>query len=237
MSRVQIGEKIRLVGNDRETQEVIVEELIQRSGREFARVRFPDAHLETFETTYLKPEPSRPATDAETRIERGIQAANQALNELDRALRRPKVPETAVSAAPKRVDLFLTAVKVGLKEFGPVVVILCIGLFVGFYERVDSSGWVAHREDTTITAEPGWLVGESRECVSYPLDAGKAGRKGAGYAVDVLHCDNGPEHQMKVTFWGRLNQPEYDVVNWKCTRKQGGFTCYELSGYRVSHDP
>jgi hypothetical protein len=88
-----MGEKIRLVGNDREMQEVIVEQLIRRSGREFARVRFPDAHFETLETTYLKPEPSRPAPDVEARIERGIQAAKQALNGLDRTLRRPKVTD------------------------------------------------------------------------------------------------------------------------------------------------
>ena len=65
--------------------------------------------------------------------------------------------------------------------------ILCLGLLVRFYERVDSSGWVAHREDTTIRAEPGWLVGESKECTSYPLDAAtaRATGKDTGYALLV----------------------------------------------------
>jgi hypothetical protein len=128
MSRVQIGEKIKLVGNDGETQEVTGEELIQRTGREFARVRFPDTHFETFETTYLKAEPSRPAADVE------IQATKQALIAL---LRPPKVPEADVSAAPKRVDPFPAALKAALQDVGlaQVVVILCLGLLVGFYER------------------------------------------------------------------------------------------------------
>jgi hypothetical protein len=76
-----------------------------------------------------------------------------------------------------------------------------------------------------------WLIGESKESVSYTVPAEYANiRRAVGHAVDLLHCDSGPNHQMKVTFWGRVNQPEYYSVTWKCTREQDAFTCYELSG-------
>jgi hypothetical protein len=112
------------------------------------------------------------------------------------------------------------------------VAVILIAVVVAAYDVLDSTGWIPHREDTTITAETTWLIGESKECVSYSVPAEYANvRRAVGHAVDLLHCDSGPNHQMKVTFWGRVNQPEYYSVTWKCTREQDAFTCYELSGH------
>jgi len=46
----------------------------------------------------------------------------------------------------------------------------------------------------------------------------------------MVECDNGPGHLVKVTFWGRQEQPEYALVNWKCTRDADQFTCAEQGG-------
>jgi hypothetical protein len=37
---------------------------------------------------------------------------------------------------------------------------------------------------------------------------------------------------MKIIVYGRANQPEYEVVVWKCTRTEKGFICLELSGVK-----
>jgi len=102
------------------------------------------------------------------------------------------------------------------------------------YRWLDSSGWIPHREDSTITARLDWRVGESKNCQSYPLSAELAmtAGKAAGYALSQVKCDDGPEQQASVRFFGRTEQPEYAVVIWKCTRKEDGVTCYELSGVR-----
>jgi hypothetical protein len=122
----------------------------------------------------------------------------------------------------------------------------CLGLLVvitviaaiswGAYEELDSAGWIPHNEETIITAQPSWLIGESKECLSYPpfnqAEAYPLG-KPVGYAVARMKCDDGPEHQMKIRFFGRMEQPEYASVRWKCTRGEDGFTCYELGGIRT----
>jgi hypothetical protein len=118
-----------------------------------------------------------------------------------------------------------------------ILIAIPIVVVVAVYNGLDSAGWILHREDTTITAEMNWFVGESKECTSYPLDAATARAMGkdAGYAVAGVRCDNGPEHHVKVRFFGRVKQPEYYLVTWKCTREQDAFTCYELSGYKPGH--
>ena len=108
----------------------------------------------------------------------------------------------------------------------------CLGLALHW---AGSHGRISHTVDTTITARPDWFIAQSKECVSYPMDAqaATAAHQDAGYAVDAVYCDSGPARQIKVTFYGRLSQPEYDVVNWRCERNSDGFTCYELSGERL----
>ncbi len=103
---------------------------------------------------------------------------------------------------------------------------------MALYDKADSSGWISHEEDSVITAQTNWFVGESKNCTSYPLspEAARAMGKNAGDAVQRVDCDNGPEHHFKIKFYGRVEQPEYVAVQWSCTRTAGGFTCSELSG-------
>ncbi len=108
------------------------------------------------------------------------------------------------------------------------------GGLVAVYEWADSAGRISHYEETWITAQTNWLVGESKDCTSYALDSRMAQAYGtkAGYAFLALACDDGPEHRVKVKFFGRREQPEYSFIEWKCTRGPRGFTCYQLSGWK-----
>lgn len=122
------------------------------------------------------------------------------------------------------------------------LILLC---FVGYaiyggYKWLDTMGWISHREDTVITAGNSWLVGESKECWSAPLNAEGAAQSGKpiGYAMSSVTCDDGPDHSMKVTFYGRKVQAEYKAVSWRCTRNEvsffndNSFTCYQTGGQR-----
>jgi hypothetical protein len=124
---------------------------------------------------------------------------------------------------------------------GCIFILMIIGaaIFAG-YEGLDSIGWISHREETGITARSDWLVGESKECWSTPLNSDGAVllKKKVGYAMSSVSCDDGQEHEMKVTFYGRRVQPEYKVVSWRCTRNEvsflndNSFTCYQTGGQR-----
>lgn len=119
------------------------------------------------------------------------------------------------------------------------LVIIGAAIFAG-YEVLDSMGWVSHREETTISVRGDWLVGESKECKSYTRkkDWFTFQDKDVGYAITGFICDDGPEHQMKVTFYGRKVQPEYESISWRCEREQpwfgdgNSFTCYQTGGER-----
>jgi len=101
------------------------------------------------------------------------------------------------------------------------------GIGYGIYAWLDSVGWMAHREDSVVTAESNWFVGESKNCTSYPLDEKTAREmsKSKGYAISKISCDAGPEHSVPVTFYGRIEQPEYTWITWRCTRNESSFTC------------
>lgn len=89
-----------------------------------------------------------------------------------------------------------------------------------------------------ISARSDWLVGESKECWSATVNSDGAAllKKEVGYAMFSVSCDDGPEHKMTVTFYGRKVQTEYGAVGWRCTRKEGSFmsdnsfTCYQTGG-------
>ncbi len=232
MSRVQIGETVKLVTADGSVKEVTVEQLFQRRGRDLASVRFADSHFEVVETKNLNPEPPRPPTDAE------IQAANRALDALAQQLQPPPNGSEGVPLAAKH-DSREESIR-ALKEFVCLILVgAAIALLANLYHWVDSTGWIPHHEDTTISAESSWMVGESKECVSYPLNAKTAAAigKDAGYAAARIVCDSGPSRDVRVKFHGRVKQPEYDVVTWRCKREQDGFTCYELSGHHPVRIP
>jgi hypothetical protein len=129
-----------------------------------------------------------------------------------------------------RFPKFMDAVLMSFSALVGGLFIIC--LLIIFYQWADSN-WIPHHADTMISAEESWFVGESKECVSSPLDTKTAAAVGkdAGYAVDSLTCDSGPYRNVKVTIYGRVNQPENDSVNWKCTREQDGFTCRFVTGY------
>jgi hypothetical protein len=113
----------------------------------------------------------------------------------------------------------------GLAKFLGFVLVL--GMIYSGYEALDDGGWIPHREETTITAQSNWFEGESKNCVSNPLDSRAAltMNKPEGYAISKMLCDGGPERQLKITFYGRLAQPEYTWVGWQCTRNSSSFTC------------
>jgi hypothetical protein len=104
-----------------------------------------------------------------------------------------------------------------------VIAAICYGGYTG----IDSVGWIPHREDSVVTAEANWFVGESKDCMSYPLDdkTAQATGKTKGYAIAQVNCDGGPEHSVRVTFFGRTEQPEYGWISWRCTRNEDSFTC------------
>ncbi len=93
--------------------------------------------------------------------------------------------------------------------------------------EIDSSGYISHKVESTITAQSGWMVGESKDCISIPLDAQIASAVGKepGYAFLYVKCDDGPGRKISVTFWGKENQPENKVAYWKCNRTTDSFTC------------
>ncbi len=120
-------------------------------------------------------------------------------------------------------------------------VFLCLAIgvlcMIG-YAWLDQTGRAGHPEDTAITVGSGWLVGESKECLSAPLNAEGAAQSGKpiGYAMSSVTCDGGPDHSMKVRFYGREIQAEYKTVSWRCVRNEVSFldgvsfTCYQTGG-------
>jgi hypothetical protein len=98
-------------------------------------------------------------------------------------------------------------------------------LFRATDSLLDSYGLMSHEVESTITAEPNWLVGEIKTCYSFDPEGVTLGR---------IDCDTGhsgvSDRRMKITFYGREKQPEYEVVTWNCTRTEKSFTCLELSG-------
>jgi len=60
----------------------------------------------------------------------------------------------------------------------------------------------------------------------------KSNSQEVGNAVYSIGCDKGPEHKIKITFYGRTVQPDYISAYWKCTRSTDSFTCYQTGGER-----
>jgi hypothetical protein len=134
---------------------------------------------------------------------------------------------------------FGSALTETVKVLGWLFLLGFVGYVIyGGYEWLDSNGWISHREETAITARNDWLAGESKECWSAPLsnDGAALLKKEVGYAISDVSCDDGPVHNMKVTFYGRKVQPEYKVATWRCTRNEvsflndNTFTCYQTGG-------
>lgn len=95
------------------------------------------------------------------------------------------------------------------------------------YRNLDGKGWVPHYRETRISIQDNWLDGESKECFSTPLDSQDSLALGEndGFALSNIRCDAGPEHTIRVRFFGLTNQPLRGWVTWKCTRTSDDFTC------------
>jgi hypothetical protein len=108
---------------------------------------------------------------------------------------------------------------------GGLIVLGLIGY--GAYYAADQQGYAQHSVETTITAQQNWLVGEVKDCYSNVLDSKTATQLGKedGYVATFINCDNGPAHTIKVTLYGQLNQPEHNLIRWRCTRETDDFTC------------
>ena len=90
------------------------------------------------------------------------------------------------------------------------------------YGALDSAGSISHQQATMISVRSDWIAGESKECRTNASDDGNV--------LSGLSCDDGPEHEMSVTFYGRKVQPEYRVVDWRCKREETSFTCFQMGG-------
>ena len=120
------------------------------------------------------------------------------------------------------------------------VVIGIVAAGYAIYTFADSEGYIQHTVETTISARSDWLPGESKECLSYTRKREWATfqDKEVGYAMPWVKCDDGPDHHMKVTFYGRKVQPEYQTIGWRCSRNEvsflndNSFTCYQRGGER-----
>ncbi len=119
--------------------------------------------------------------------------------------------------------------------------VVIIGLF--FYytlsdnpkapQEIDSSGYISHKVESTITADPNWLIGESRTCISNPLDVDSARElhKPVGYALWGLQCGDGDWHKITITFWGSQVQTGKKAAYWNCIRTSESFTCKQTEAY------
>ena len=135
---------------------------------------------------------------------------------------------------PSEEDLDRALQRLGSMIFG----LLVIGLFMSLLylifaddpsvpAPIDSTGYISHKVETSISAQSSWMVGESKSCTSIPFDAelGSALGEKPGYAFDLVKCDDGPYRNIKVTFWGARNQPGKTAAFWSCTRTSESFTC------------
>jgi hypothetical protein len=118
--------------------------------------------------------------------------------------------------------------KESVQGWGCLIFLCVIGYGIyGAYEGLDSIGWISHKAEASITAESSWMEGESKTCISTPFnsEAAKSFNKPVGYAMAFLNCDDGPSHNISITFWGREIQQGNKAVFWSCTRTQDSFNC------------
>jgi hypothetical protein len=104
---------------------------------------------------------------------------------------------------------------------------LWCAIFWGFH-ALSFNGYFPHFVETEISVQPDWIIGETKNCKSYPHIPQSATyfKKGLGYAADSLYCDDKLSmHLVKVNLYGRLYQPEHNIAYWSCTRNSESFTC------------
>ena len=111
---------------------------------------------------------------------------------------------------------------------GGCLIALCVlgfAIFCG-YQYLESVGYISHNVETVITAQGNWFVGESKECTSPIVGANP---------FTYISCDGGPEHKVKIQFYGRDKQGGKAAI-WNCKRNDmsymndNAFTCKQ-TGY------
>lgn len=145
-------------------------------------------------------------------------------------------PESTVATAEsshRESQAFMASVGLAAKRI--VTLLACVGLgalliwylFQAYDWVVDSSGYVSHSVEASISAQQNWIVGETKPCFSVPLDKNTAKllNKSVGYVAETITCDDGPYHTIQVKLYGRTEQPKLKVVTWRCTRETDSFTC------------
>ena len=100
-------------------------------------------------------------------------------------------------------------------------------------KEIDATGYISHKVESTITADSNWLIGESRTCVSNPLDPTSAEElhKPVGYALWGLQCSGGESHRITITFWGSAIQTGNKAAYWNCARTSDSFTCKQTEAH------
>ncbi len=135
-----------------------------------------------------------------------------------------------------------------IRQFGYGVGVLALAVLAyAQYKRLDSMGWIPHRENVDLSMDilDKWDVGESKDCMSYPLTdelAKITNRSMEVSAIKPLDCnrpgliietDLGQQlPNVPITFWGRTEQSAYEWVVWRCTRNSDSFICKQIGNSR-----
>jgi hypothetical protein len=132
--------------------------------------------------------------------------------------------------------------KSGWSLGGCLTMIILYAIAAGVYQTwlwTDRAGYRRHTVDSVITVQSDWIPGETKLCASTPLTAkeGHESGKPPGYVFSMIACDNGPEHAVKVEFYGKEEQPDLRVAAyWSCIRNtistfnDQAFTCKQTGG-------
>lgn len=107
---------------------------------------------------------------------------------------------------------------------GIIALVFCSLLVYAAWRSLDEKGYIPHSQETSITAESTWLVGENKTCISAP--SGKNSD-----VTQLVECDKGQQHRIAVTFWGKTEREDARgrFVMWKCVKKSDSFVCYALN--------
>jgi hypothetical protein len=124
---------------------------------------------------------------------------------------------------------------------GCLAVVAVIGLLIYYTfvdnpkapQEIDATGYISHKVESTITADSNWMVGESRTCISKPLDSTSARvlQKPVDYALWGLNCGGGDFRKITIKFWGSAVQSGKKAAYWNCVRTSDSFTCKQTEAY------
>ena len=115
---------------------------------------------------------------------------------------------------------------------------ICAGVYSAWV-WIDKAGYRTHNVESTITAQGNWIEGETKKCTSEPLAPPVARESGKpnGYVLEQIACDGGPEHNVKIQFYGQEAQPQLHwSAFWDCKRnslswlEENAFTCRQTGG-------